>query len=74
MASLTCIRNSKVVGKNRKSYDDKHPENPIALRPLRDAIKIIYKNRGPYWAIYRIHSLANASKPKIAREIARILG
>lgn len=36
-------RNHLVVGKNSKSYDDKHPENPVSLRPIRDAIAAMPK-------------------------------
>ena len=28
-------RNNKIVGNNSKSYNDKHPDNPIHLRPIR---------------------------------------
>ena len=31
-------RNSQIVGKNCASYNDKHPENPIILRPIRAAV------------------------------------
>jgi hypothetical protein len=31
-------RNDKIVGNNSKSYNDKHPDNPIHLRPIRMAI------------------------------------
>ena len=39
ITSLTIIRNKKIVGRNSKSYNDKHPENHISLRPIHDAIK-----------------------------------
>ena len=31
-------RNNQIVGRNSKSYNDKHPEQPVALRPVHDAI------------------------------------
>jgi hypothetical protein len=31
-------RNAQIVGNNSKSYNDKHPDNPIHLRPIRQAI------------------------------------
>jgi len=37
--SLTVRRNKQIVGNNSKSYNDKHPENPISLRPVRNAIQ-----------------------------------
>jgi hypothetical protein len=37
--SITEIRNAKIVGNNSKSYNDKHPENPVSLRPIHDAIE-----------------------------------
>jgi len=37
--SQSKTRNHLIVGKNSKSYDDKHPENPVSLRPIRDAIE-----------------------------------
>lgn len=36
-------RNHLVVGKNSMSYDDKHPENPVSLRPVHDAIQKLPK-------------------------------
>jgi hypothetical protein len=38
MQSITVQRNKIIVGNNSKSYNDKHPENPISLRPIRDAV------------------------------------
>lgn len=32
-------RNAQVVGHNSKSYNDKHPSNPVSLRPIRDAVR-----------------------------------
>jgi hypothetical protein len=35
----TVKRNAMIVGNNSKSYNDKHPENPVSLRPIHDAVK-----------------------------------
>jgi hypothetical protein len=32
-------RNKEIVGNNSKSYNDKHPENPVSLRPIHDAVQ-----------------------------------
>ena len=40
--SITVIRNAMIVGHNSKSYDEKHPKNPISLRPIHDAKKDCY--------------------------------
>lgn len=36
--SIIAIRNAKIVGNNSKSYDDKHPNNPVSLRPIHEAV------------------------------------
>ncbi|ADE12173.1 hypothetical protein [Sideroxydans lithotrophicus] len=41
--SKTVIRNAKRVGNNSRSYDEKHPENPISLRPIADVKKFCFK-------------------------------
>lgn len=76
--SITAIRNAKIVGHNSKSYNDKHPENPVSLRPIHDAIQNIpkildTKNRlvPDTKRIRALHAMANWSKPKIARGIAQ---
>ncbi len=70
--SLTVIRNAKVVGNNSKSYNDKHPENPVSLRPIHDALRATKKDdfnvrRGLRW-------LANLSRPEIVRGIQHYIG
>ena len=70
--SLTVIRNAKVVGNNSKSYNDKHPENPVSLRPLHDACKATHKDDFELRA--KIRALANLSRPQIARGIAHYMG
>lgn len=34
-------RNDQIMGKNCKSYNDKHPYNPIVLRPIRAITRCI---------------------------------
>jgi hypothetical protein len=34
----TGIRNKLITGKNSASYNEKHPENPISMRPIHDAL------------------------------------
>ena len=67
--SITIKRNNQVVGNNSMSYSDKHPENPISLRPIHDARKKAGRNG-------KIHTmflaLRNFSRPAITYEIAHI--
>jgi len=35
----TIRRNSIRVGKNSKSYNDKHPENPVMFKVIKSALK-----------------------------------
>jgi len=67
--SITAIRNANVVGNNSKSYNDKHPENPVSLRPIHDAL---LKAR-PRWMRTKLRAMANWSRPAIARGIAGYL-
>jgi len=69
---LTVIRNAKIVGNNSKSYDNKHPENPIALRPIRDACKATHKDA--FKLRLKLRALANCSRPTIALGIAYYIG
>lgn len=78
---LTITRNKRITGNNSKSYNDKHPENPISLRPIRDACKAIYKS-SPYvtraqkaynfHACTKLRRLKNFSGPAIARGISNL--
>jgi len=61
-------RNDKIVGNNSKSYNDKHPDNPIHLRPIRQAIANVPKvkdDKGQlhpnYKAIREIRALGSMS-------------
>lgn len=86
--SLTISRNKQIVGNNCKSYNDKHPEKPIALRPIRDALKAARAHRSKNkWtprlafraqdayvaALYqKINRLRNLGRPAIARGITQL--
>lgn len=70
--SLTVIRNDKVVGNNSKSYNDKHPENPVSLRPIHDACKATHKD--DFKLRVKLRALASCSRPTMARGIARHMG
>ena len=73
-------RNSQIVGNNSKSYDDKHPTNPIVLRPIRDAIantpKIADKKgvlHPDYWRINHLRRIGGwMSKPEMLAEIVYV--
>ena len=67
--SLTEIRNAKIVGKNSLSYNDKHPENPVSLRPIHDACKAM-----PTRFHAKLRALANLGRPEMTRGIMAILG
>jgi len=67
--SLTEIRNAKIVGKNSRSYNDKHPENPVSLRPIHDACKA-----APAKYHARLRALSNLGRPALTRGIVAILG
>ena len=45
-------RNSRIVGHNSKSYNDKHPTNPVALRPIHDACMRVPKLFDPIGFAY----------------------
>jgi hypothetical protein len=64
--SLTEIRNAKIVANNSKSYNDKHPANPIALRPIHDACAATHKDDFKLRA--KLRTLA------IARGITHLIG
>lgn len=55
-------RQHLIVGRNSASYNDKHPENPIVLRPIRDALR---RNKDDIKMQERILSLSNESRPNI---------
>lgn len=55
-------RNDQIVGRNSASYNDKHPENPIELRPIRSAC---WRNPNNFKMQRRIRSLSNESRPNI---------
>lgn len=66
--SLTIKRNKQIVGNNSKSYNDKHPDNPVSLRPIHDALRA--NAAKPKWFIRKIRAMRNWSKPQIARGLA----
>jgi hypothetical protein len=68
--SLTVIRNAGVVGNNSKSYNDKHPENPVSLRPLHDALLVANVR----WLRVKLRAMKNWSRPDIAHGIAMHIG
>ena len=86
--SLTIVRNKKIVGRNSKSYNDKHPENPISLRPIHDAIKATRAhisshmrmkglasrahNANAVAQLQKINRWRNLSRPAIACAIANM--
>jgi len=86
--SLTVIRNAKIVGKNSKSYNAKHPVSLVSLRPIHDACKATNKdackatnkdafkatNKDAFKLRAKIRSLANCSRPTIAHGIAHYIG
>lgn len=53
-------RNAMIVGHNRASYDDKHPHNPVALRPLHIALKSSSRT-----IVRRVRAMCNLSRPEI---------
>lgn len=70
--SITAIRNGHVVGNNSKSYNAKHPENPVSLRPIHDACKATHKDDSKLRR--KLRALGNLSRPQIARGIAYLMG
>lgn len=81
MASLTVQRNSIKVGRNCESYNKKHPENPIDMRPIYNA-----RRKAPVeWnkleirfvilpkILKALKKLVNLSRPVIAVRIFKIL-
>lgn len=81
MYSLTIKRNNIRTGKNCASYNRKHPENPIDMRPIYNARR---KAPAEWSAIERrfvvpikiwraIARLVNRSKPYIADRVNFIL-
>jgi hypothetical protein len=48
-------RNDQVVGNNSKSYSEKHPEHPIHLRPIREAIQQVPKIKDEKGRLYPNH-------------------
>lgn len=81
-SSITVMRNKHVVGQNCKSYNDKHPENPIDMRPIYNA-----RRRAPVeWSkaenrfvvplkIWRaLKRLVNLARPAIGKRIFQVIG
>ena len=61
----TIKRNGIITGKNSMSYNAKHPNNPIILRPIRDA-----RRRTRVGTIHMaLIMLMNCSRPFITRQI-----
>jgi hypothetical protein len=70
--TLTVIRNTKIVGNNSKSYNDKHPKNPVSLRPIHDACAAIHRN--DFKLRRQLRALMNYDRQTIARAIAHYIG
>jgi hypothetical protein len=71
----TIKRNAIRTGKNSKSYNDKHPENPVMFKVVKYALKkaVLYDHKFyPYPDIEKrtqIMAIANLSKPEINRSL-----
>ena len=72
MKSATIKRNATIVGSNCASYDDKHPENPVSLRPIHRALNVAFNNRQTC-KVEEINAMRNWSKPNIARGLAALM-
>lgn len=74
--SITVQRNKQIVGNNSNSYNDKHPENPVSLRPIRDAVantpKVLEKNRlvPDVKRISFLYSLGHLPRMVIAKSVS----
>ena len=64
--SLTVIRNAKIVGKNSKSYNAKHPVSLVSLRPIHDACKATNKDAFKLRAKIRV--------PLLTENLSRAIG
>lgn len=64
---ISVARRKICVGNNSKPYNVKHPENPVALRPIHDACRTTCDPK----LRAKFRALANLSKPEIAYWIAR---
>lgn len=82
MYSLSVKRGNIRTGKNCASYNRKHPENPIDMRPIYNA-----RRRAPVeWSreenrfivprkIWRaLKSLVNLARPAIGKRIFQVIG
>jgi len=61
-------RNNQRVGKNSASYNDKHPHNPVQLKPIRAA-----KKRHPIRA-KQLEKLGALPRPALATAIRWVKG
>ena len=82
MYSLTVKRNNIRTGKNCASYNRKHPENPIDMRPIYNARRKVPKEwsklenrfvvpRKIWGALKR---LVNLARPAIGKRIFQVIG
>lgn len=69
MQSITIQRNAQITGRNSKSYNDKHPENPIQLRPIRTAREILRLRDTQRWVLRTVRS---RSRPELAEWIEAV--
>lgn len=75
MHSLTVKRNNIRTGRNCASYNRKHPENPIDLRPIYNA-----RRRAPVeWSKAENRfvvplKILRALKPAIGKRIFQVIG
>lgn len=70
-------RNHLVVGKNSKSYDEKHPENPVSLRPIHDAVLKVKRNyftRNDYALMSALRRLGSQPRMVIAKTLKAFNG
>jgi hypothetical protein len=62
----TLKRNGKRVGNNCASYTNKHPTNPVPMRPIHDALSVGHSCGK---LIRELKSLGSQSKPAILQFI-----
>lgn len=82
MYSLTVKRNNIRTGKNCASYNRKHPENPIDMRPIYNARRKVPKewskleNRFvvPRKILGALKRLVNLARPAIGKRIFQVIG
>ena len=68
--SITLHNNRHITGKNSMSYNDKHPINPIVMRPIKLARKNLGYS-GRYWQYNMLAILSTWSKSRMVTELKR---